>query len=62
VFDIGRNPDGLSRLQTTEFAVNLVAKGAREHVEGFGLVVVVVVRWSRGRLGSVALSNGQGDS
>jgi hypothetical protein len=46
-------------LQATDFAVNLVAKGAREHVEGFGLVVVVVVRWSRGRLGSVALSKGQ---
>lgn len=56
---IGRDPDGLSLLQATDFAVNLVAKGAREHVEGFGLVVVVVVRWSRGRLGSVALSKGQ---
>jgi hypothetical protein len=55
MFYVGRDDDGLSGLETTLFAVDLVAEGTGEDVESLGLVVVVVVRWGRGRLRSLAL-------
>jgi hypothetical protein len=57
MFDIRGDDDGLSWLETALFSVDFVAEDTGEDVEGLGLVVVVVVRWCRGRLRSLTLSD-----